>query len=317
MDDLALYRRLARQAAASWHLVAVLFLVSLLASPLALLAPLPLKIAVDSVLGSRPLPGLLDALLPEGATRSTAGLLILVAALAVFIALANQLQVTVQKYLTVLAGERRAGRGARSAGRAPGRQGVRAGGARGGSLRPSFRGRRARPRPSGAGRRSLRRRRRSDHRRGYDDRALPGHRPCPLRRAVAGRAAPGDGVRRQAVRSDEDDQPQGGHAARVPGERRTSVRGARRAAGRRRAPRRTAYRALARYHCLRERVVLLCAGPPGIARRLLRHCRGDERGDRRRNWRRQDHAHQLAHPSLRPQCRSDSAGRRGPPGLSA
>src|SRR5207245_5754009 len=60
MDDLALYRRLARQAAASWHLVAVLFLVSLLASPLALLAPLPLKIAVDSVLGSRPLPGLLE-----------------------------------------------------------------------------------------------------------------------------------------------------------------------------------------------------------------------------------------------------------------
>src|SRR5207249_10679793 len=69
MDDLALHRRLARQAAASWHLVAVLFLVSLLASPLALLAPLPLKIAVDSVLGSRPLPGLLDALLDRKSTR--------------------------------------------------------------------------------------------------------------------------------------------------------------------------------------------------------------------------------------------------------
>jgi len=106
MDDLILYRRLARQAAASWHLVAVLFLVSLLASPLALLAPLPLKIAVDSVVGSRPLPGFLNALLPAGAARSTSGLLILVAALAVFVALANQLQVAVQKYLTVLAGER-------------------------------------------------------------------------------------------------------------------------------------------------------------------------------------------------------------------
>ena len=89
-----------------WRMVAAVFVVGLLASPLALLAPLPLKIAVDSVLGSRPLPGLLDALLPAGATRSTAGLLILVAALAVFIALANQLQVTVQKYLTVLAGEK-------------------------------------------------------------------------------------------------------------------------------------------------------------------------------------------------------------------
>ncbi len=106
MDDLALYRRLARQAAASWRLVTVLFLVSLLASPLALLGPLPLKIAVDSVVGSRPLPGVLDALLPAGAARSTGGLLILVAVLAVLIALANQLQVTVQKYLTVLAGEK-------------------------------------------------------------------------------------------------------------------------------------------------------------------------------------------------------------------
>src|SRR5213083_2089164 len=106
MDALALYRRLARQAAASWQLVAVSFLVSLLASPLALLAPLPLKIAVDSVVGSRPLPGVLEVLLPAGAARSTAALLILVAVLAVFISLANQLQVTAQKYLTVLAGER-------------------------------------------------------------------------------------------------------------------------------------------------------------------------------------------------------------------
>ncbi|PYO87395.1 MAG: hypothetical protein DMD58_14950, partial [Gemmatimonadetes bacterium] len=106
MDDFALYRRLARQAAASWQLVAVSFLVSLLASPLALLAPIPLKIAVDSVVGTRPLPGVLDVLLPAGAARSTAGLLILVAVLAVFISLANQLQVTAQKYLTVLAGEK-------------------------------------------------------------------------------------------------------------------------------------------------------------------------------------------------------------------
>src|SRR5437762_1008906 len=106
MDDFALYRRLARQAAASWQLVAVSFLVSLLASPLALLAPIPLKIAVDSVVGSQPLPHVLDVLLPAGAARSTAGLLILVAALAIFISLANQLQVTAQKYLTVLAGEK-------------------------------------------------------------------------------------------------------------------------------------------------------------------------------------------------------------------
>ena len=89
-----------------WRMVAAVFVVGLLASPLALLAPLPLKIAVDSVVGSQPLPHVLDVLLPAGAARSTAGLLILVAVLAVVISLANQLQVTAQKYLTVLAGEK-------------------------------------------------------------------------------------------------------------------------------------------------------------------------------------------------------------------
>ena len=105
MGDLALYRRLVRQVAPSWRLVGGVFLVGLLASPLALLSPLPLKIAVDTVLGTQPLPHALDGLLPEGA-RSTSALLVLVAALAVVITVASQLQVAAQKYLTVLAGER-------------------------------------------------------------------------------------------------------------------------------------------------------------------------------------------------------------------
>ena len=105
ISDLALYRRLARQAVPIWPLVAALFLVGLLATPLALLAPLPLKIAVDTVLGSRPLPTLLASLLPP-AMRSPSGVLVLVAVLAILIAVATQLQVAAQKYLTVLAGER-------------------------------------------------------------------------------------------------------------------------------------------------------------------------------------------------------------------
>jgi len=76
--DFALYRRLARQARSSWPYIAMLFLVGLLASPLALLAPLPLKIAVDSVLGSRPLPRFLDALVPTAVTRAPTVLLGLV-----------------------------------------------------------------------------------------------------------------------------------------------------------------------------------------------------------------------------------------------
>src|SRR5436305_9235306 len=58
----------------SGHL-AVLFLVSLLGAPLALLVPLPLKIAVDNVIGSRPLPHFLTALLPSSVKGSAHSLL--------------------------------------------------------------------------------------------------------------------------------------------------------------------------------------------------------------------------------------------------
>ena len=106
MGDLALSRRLLSQARFSWKTIALLVLVGLLASPLALLTPLPLKIAVDSVLGSRPVPPVLDGLLPIGAWRTPSALMAVVAALAIVIALATQLQSAAQKYLTALAGER-------------------------------------------------------------------------------------------------------------------------------------------------------------------------------------------------------------------
>ena len=105
-SDLGLYRRLARQARPAWPRIGVLFLVGLLASPLALLGPLPLKIAVDSVLGTQPLPGPLAAVVPDGVTRSGTALLILVAALALAIPLMSQLQSLAQRYLTASAGER-------------------------------------------------------------------------------------------------------------------------------------------------------------------------------------------------------------------
>ncbi len=54
--DVTLYRRLLRQARPYWPYIGGIFLLSLLSSPLSLLTPLPLKIAVDSVIGSHPLP---------------------------------------------------------------------------------------------------------------------------------------------------------------------------------------------------------------------------------------------------------------------
>jgi ATP-binding cassette subfamily B protein len=85
--EFALYRRLLRQVRPYWPHIGGLLLLSLLSSPLALLAPLPLKIAVDSAIGSHPLPGFFNALVPAAIARSDAGVIVLAVALVVIIAL--------------------------------------------------------------------------------------------------------------------------------------------------------------------------------------------------------------------------------------
>jgi ATP-binding cassette subfamily B protein len=102
------YRRLLRQVRPyRLHIVGI-FLLFLLDSPLALLTPLPLKLAVDSVVGSHHLPGLL-ALLPAGATRSHTAVLLLAAGLFVAITPASQLQNLASSVLSTYTGERLAG----------------------------------------------------------------------------------------------------------------------------------------------------------------------------------------------------------------
>jgi ATP-binding cassette subfamily B protein len=87
--DRALYRRLLSEARPFWpHLLGVLLL-DLLAAPIALLQPLPLKIVVDSALGSAPLPGWLETVLPEGASGNA---LIVSVVLLIAIALLDRLR---------------------------------------------------------------------------------------------------------------------------------------------------------------------------------------------------------------------------------
>src|SRR5256886_15468167 len=75
MTDVALYRRLLRQARPYWLHLAGLFGIGLLASPLALLDPVPLKIVFDSVLGSHPLPAYVRAVLPSAVLGAGGGVL--------------------------------------------------------------------------------------------------------------------------------------------------------------------------------------------------------------------------------------------------
>ena len=106
MGDLALYRRLLRQARPYWPHLAALLGIGMLASPIALLNPVPLKIVVDSVLGTRPLPGVLQFLLPTTVTQSAQAILGVAIVLLLAVAAANQLQALVNKYMQTYVGER-------------------------------------------------------------------------------------------------------------------------------------------------------------------------------------------------------------------
>ena len=101
----SLHRRLVRQARPYWPHLSGIFLLSFLSTPFALLSPLPLKIAVDSVLDNHPLPRFLNDWLPSGLTQSPNGLLVLAVVLLVGVAVLTQLRDFANALLTAYAGE--------------------------------------------------------------------------------------------------------------------------------------------------------------------------------------------------------------------
>ena len=101
-----LYARIIRQARPYWlHLVG-LFLLSMLASPISLLVPLPLKIAVDSAIANHPLPSFLAALLPASTVSSSTAILLLAVALLIAINLLSQLQGFFTSFMGTYTGEK-------------------------------------------------------------------------------------------------------------------------------------------------------------------------------------------------------------------
>src|SRR5439155_10983901 len=106
VSDVVLYRRVLHQARPyGLHFVA-LFAVGLLASPVALLTPVPLRIVVDSVIGTRPLPPLLRAILPAAALSTSAAVLVAALCLLLLVAAVNQGQQLAGTLLRTWVGER-------------------------------------------------------------------------------------------------------------------------------------------------------------------------------------------------------------------
>jgi ATP-binding cassette subfamily B protein len=101
-----LYRRLFLELRPYCRHLGGLLLVSLLSTPLSLLTPLPLKIAVDSVIGSHPLPQFLQTALPESLASSSNAILILVIVLTIGIALLSGLQKLASSVLRTYTGEK-------------------------------------------------------------------------------------------------------------------------------------------------------------------------------------------------------------------
>src|SRR3954462_10295418 len=98
----ASYLRVLRQARPFWPQLTGIAALSMVSAPLALLLPLPVKIAVDSVLGSEPIPQWLRWLAHD--VSPTSGLIIAVGLL-LAIALINQLQALVAWYLQTYTAE--------------------------------------------------------------------------------------------------------------------------------------------------------------------------------------------------------------------
>jgi len=101
-----LYRRLMLEARPYWVHISGIFLLSLLSTPLSLLTPLPLKIAVDSVIGSHPIPAFLEFFLPAGIVGSDHDILIFAVGLTVVIALLSGLQGLTSSLLRTYTGEK-------------------------------------------------------------------------------------------------------------------------------------------------------------------------------------------------------------------
>lgn len=105
-SDWQIYRKLLHLARPYWGHIGGTFLLSLLATPLALMTPLPLKIGVDSLVSGQRLPGWFSTIFFLGGSPSSGRLLFSVAALTVILALLVQTQEAVTTFLATYASQR-------------------------------------------------------------------------------------------------------------------------------------------------------------------------------------------------------------------
>lgn len=104
--DRLLWKRLALLAKPSWPQILLIVVLSLISTPIALLMPLPLKIAVDTVLGNQGLPQWLQHMVPAIAIGSKRGELFVAGGMLLIIALLSSFQSLASWLLQTYTGEK-------------------------------------------------------------------------------------------------------------------------------------------------------------------------------------------------------------------
>ncbi len=103
--DIEVLRRLMFLAKPYWGSIVLIFVLGLLLVPLALLLPVPLKIVVDSVIGSDDMPSFLVMVLPGSMIKSKTAMLIFAVSLQVMVVFLSHLLSAGQYMLQTYAGE--------------------------------------------------------------------------------------------------------------------------------------------------------------------------------------------------------------------
>ncbi len=105
-SDLAILRRVRTETRGSGRWLLLALFLDLLATPLALLSPVPLAIAVDSAIGDKPLPTIFGWLIPGGSPRTSTSILILAASTQIAVVFISELLSLASSYLKSWVGER-------------------------------------------------------------------------------------------------------------------------------------------------------------------------------------------------------------------
>ena len=90
--DLSILKKVLIRARPYWMNITGIFLLNLMAVPIALLGPIPLKIVIDNAFGNQPMPGIITLFFPENFDFTFTAIIVTATVMMILIELLNQLQ---------------------------------------------------------------------------------------------------------------------------------------------------------------------------------------------------------------------------------